>query len=205
MIGKLTGKVDSFGDDWVIIDVGGVGYHVTCSAKTLQSLPAAGEAASVAIETYVREDQIRLFGFANDMERDWFRLLLSVQGVGTKVALAVLSTLSVAEISNAVALQDKAMIARAPGIGPKVAGRVVSELKDKVPALAAGATGAGESLAEALAAPGGTAVTDAISALTNLGYNSMDASAAVAKAAKDAGDDAAAETLIRLALKELAR
>ncbi|MGI9373317.1 MAG: Holliday junction branch migration protein RuvA [Hyphomicrobiales bacterium] len=205
MIGKLTGKIDSYGDDWVIIDVGGVGYHVTCSTKTLQSLPQPGEAASVAIETYVREDQIRLFGFANDVERDWFRLLLSVQGVGTKVALAVLSTLSIAELANAVALQDKAMIARAPGIGPKVALRVVNELKGKVPALATGVSGGGETLAEALAAPGGTAVTDAISALTNLGYNSMDASAAVAKAAKGAGDDAGAETLIRLALKELAR
>lgn len=204
MIGKLSGRVDSYGDDWVIIDVGGVGYHVTCSSKTLQALPQLGEAASVAIETYVREDQIRLFGFANDNERDWFRLLLTVQGVGTKVALAVLSTLSAHDLANAIALQDKAMIARAPGIGPKVAQRVVAELKDKVPALAPAAAG-GEGLAAAMATPGGTAVTDAISALTNLGYGSTEAAPAVSRAVAEAGEDAKPETLIRLALKELAR
>ena len=204
MIGKLTGKIDSYGDDWVIIDVSGVGYHVTCSSKTLQSLPQPGEAASIAIETYVREDQIRLFGFAAESERDWFRLLLSVQGIGTKVALAVLSTLSAADLANAIALQDKAMIARAPGIGPKVAQRAITELKDKVPAFALADTGAGE-LHETLAAATGTAVTDAISALTNLGYNSVQAAPAVSKAVASAGETASAETLIRLALKELAR
>jgi Holliday junction DNA helicase RuvA len=204
MIGKLTGIIDSFGDDWVIIDVGGVGYHVNCSSKTLQSLPQPGGAASIAIETYVREDQIRLFGFAVESERDWFRLLLSVQGIGTKVALAVLSTLSAGDLANAIALQDKAMVARAPGIGPKVAQRVVTELKDKVPAFVVTETGAGD-LHAALAKATGTAVIDAVSALTNLGYGSVQAAPAVAKAVAEAGDSAPAETLIRLALKELAR
>lgn len=204
MIGKLKGLIDSYGDDWVIIDVGGVGYHVTCSGKTLQSLPSVGEAASVAIETYVREDQIRLFGFATELEREWFRLLLSVQGVGTKVALAVLSTLGANDLANAIALQDKAMIAQAPGIGPKVAQRVVSELKDKVPAFHP-ASGAAGDLHTALAEATGTSVTDAISALTNLGYGSAQAAPAVSKAVREAGEDATAEALIRLALKELAR
>ncbi len=204
MIGKLKGVVDSFGEDWVIVDVGGVGYHVNCSAKTLGNLPPAGEAISLAIETYVREDQIRLFGFAAELEREWFRLLLTVQGVGTKVALAILSVLSASDLANAVALQDKAVVSQAPGVGPKVAQRIVSELKDKAPAFVP-TDGAGADLATAIAANTGTAVTDAISALTNLGYGQTQAAPAVGLAVKEAGDDAPAEVLIRLALKELAR
>src|SRR5712691_10659809 len=121
MIGKLKGVIDSYGEDSIIVDVHGVGYLVHCSARTLQALPAPGEAVTLAIETHVREDQIRLFGFQSDVEREWFRLLQTVQGVGTKVALAVLSTLKPADLATAIAMRDKAMITRAPGIGPKVA------------------------------------------------------------------------------------
>src|SRR3977135_3474390 len=136
MIGKLKGIIDTYGEDFVILDVGGVGYLVHCSARTLQELPAPGEAATLAIETHVREDQIRLFGFLTDVEREWFRLLQTVQGVGAKVALSVLSTLKPAELASAIALRDKAMVARTPGVGPKVAERIVTELKDKAPAYA---------------------------------------------------------------------
>src|SRR2546425_9360468 len=131
MIGKLTGVIDSYGEDFIIVDVGGVGYLVHCSARTLQALPAQGEPVMLAIEPNVREDQIRLFGFPTAVEREWFRLLQTVQGVGTKVALSVLGTLSPADLATAVAMRDKAMIARAPGVGQKVAERIVTELKDK--------------------------------------------------------------------------
>src|SRR6266850_2151046 len=134
MIGKLKGIIESYGEDSIILDVNGVGYLVHCSARTLQELPAAGEPVMLAIETHVREDQIRLFGFRSDVEREWFRLLQTVQGVGTKVALSVLSTLKPADLATAIALRDKAMVARAPGVGPKVAERIVTELKDKAPA-----------------------------------------------------------------------
>src|SRR3954468_18311055 len=136
MIGKLKGLIDSYGEDFVILDVGGVGYQVHCSARTLQALPALGQAAVLSIETYVREDQIKLFGFRSDIEREWFRLLQTVQGVGAKVALSVLGTLKVSELANAVAMRDKATVSRSPGVGNKVAERIVTELKDKVPAFA---------------------------------------------------------------------
>ena len=136
MIGKLKGIIDSYGEDYIILDVQGVGYQVHCSARTLQVLPAAGEPAALAIETHVREDQIRLFGFTSDLEREWFRLLQTVQGVGVKVALAVLSTLKPSDLANAIALRDKAAISRTPGVGAKVAERIVTELKDKAPAFA---------------------------------------------------------------------
>ena len=136
MIGKLKGLIDSYGEDFVILDVGGVGYQVHCSTRTLQALPSPGEAAVLSIETYVREDQIKLFGFKSDIEREWFRLLQTVQGVGAKVALAVLGTLPPAELANAIALRDKAAVTRTPGVGPKVAERIVTELKDKAPAFA---------------------------------------------------------------------
>lgn len=216
MIGKLRGIVDTVGADWVIIEVGGVGYEVACSTRVLRNL-REGEEATLAIETYVREDVIRLFGFANENERQWFRLLQSVQGVGAKVALAILSTLSTQDIANAIALQDKAMVAQTPGVGPKVAGRLVSELKDKAPALATasvslpsesatagkkgkGKRSAGDEAAEASAA----AAAEAISALQNLGYQPMQASAAVATAMKELGKDADTAALIRRGLKELA-
>lgn len=203
MIAKLKGIVDSSGEDWVVVDVNGVGYHVACSSRTLASLPGHGEAAMLAIETYVREDQIRLFGFASDAERNWFRALLTVQGVGTKVALAILSTLPPAELASAIALQDKAQIARAQGVGPRVAQRVVSELKGKAPEVAGlepGALGLQRALGEGQAASN---IADAVSALTNLGYSGQQASAAVARVVSGEGNDAPAEKLIRLGLKEL--
>jgi len=204
MIGKLKGVVDSFGEDHVILDVHGVGYVVSCSSRTLQNLPRAGEAAALAIETQVREDSIRLFGFMQDAERDWFRLLQSVQGVGAKVALAILSTLSVDELSGVIAAQDKAMIARAPGVGPKLAARIAAELKDKAPAFS------GDMQIAALAASdlgdaAGGAAKDAVSALCNLGYGRPQALAAVAASVKALGEGADASSLIRRGLKELSR
>ncbi len=203
MIGKLKGVVDSLHEDHVILDVQGVGYLVACSTRTLQKLPRVGEAAALAIETQVREDAIRLFGFLTDAERDWFRILQNVQGVGSKVALAILSILPPAELTSAIALQDKASIARAPGVGPKLAARIVSELKDK-----AGAFGTVDAGAIALAgddAPGGSsAASEAISALVNLGYARPQAATAIAASLKALGDSAETAALIRRGLKELA-
>ena len=133
MIGRLRGRVDGRGESWVLIDVGGVGYMVEGSARMLESLPGDGEAVTLAIETHVREDQLRLFGFSNEEDRSWFRLLMGVQGVGAKVALAIQGVLSSRDLAQAVAAEDKAMVARAPGVGPKVAQRIVQELRDKVP------------------------------------------------------------------------
>lgn len=205
MIGKLKGTLDSYGDDFVIVDVGGVGYIVYCSTRTLQALPAAGEAVTLAIETHVREDQIRLFGFESDIEREWFRLLQTVQGVGAKVALSILSTLKPADLATAIATRDKAMVARAQGVGPKVAERVVTELKDKAPAYT--------SLDPAVVQLSGAIeekraprpVADAVSALVNLGYGQPQAAAAIAAAAREAGEGAETAKLIRLGLKELSR
>jgi Holliday junction DNA helicase RuvA len=205
MIGKLKGVIDSYGEDFVILDVGGVGYLVHCSARTLQALPGTGEAATLSIETYVREDQIRLFGFQSDVEREWFRLLQTVQGVGAKVALAVLGTLKPADLATAVAMRDKAMIARTPGVGPKVAERIVNELKDKAPAYAS-VDPAVIRLAGAIddkRAP--QPIADAISALVNLGYGQPQAAAAIAAATRTSGAGADVASLIRLGLKELSR
>ena len=205
MIGKLRGVIDSYGEDAVILDVHGVGYLVHCSARTLQSLPAPGEAATISIETWVREDQIRLYGFATDLEREWFRILTGVQGVGAKVALAVLGTLKLADLANAIALGDKAQLARAPNVGPKLAQRLVTELKDKAPAFAnvypAVVRLSGEIAERRAPQP----VSEAVSALINLGYGEIQASAAVAAAVRSAGERATTESLIRLGLKELAR
>ena len=205
MIGKLKGVIDSFGEDHVILDVHGVGYVVLCSAKTLTSLPAVGEAAVLSIETQVREDAIRLFGFRSDVEREWFRLLQTVQGVGSKVALGLLSVLDPGGLATAIGTQDKAMVARAPGVGPKLAARIVAELKDKAPAM-----GSLDPMLVRLAgqveersAP--KPVADAVSALINLGYAQAQASAAVAAALRVAGDGAEAPQLIRLGLKEMAK
>jgi Holliday junction DNA helicase RuvA len=205
MIGKLRGIVDSVGDDWVILDVGGVGYEISCSTRTLASIPAIGDTLSLSIETYVREDQIRLFGFIDDLERTWFRLLQSVQGVGAKVALAILSTHSANDLANAIALQDKAEIARAPGIGPKVAQRLVTELKEKVPVMhQIGITGVVDK-GVVVGLPEGTAAADAVSALTNLGYPLSQASNAIALATKTIVGEPRAEELIKLGLRELSR
>ncbi len=205
MIGKLRGIVDSYGEDWVIVDVGGVGYQVHCSTRTLQSLPQPGDAVSLSIETYVREDVIRLYGFASDTEREWFRLLQTVQGVGSKVALAVLGILKPGELATAIALQDKALIARAPGVGKKVAERIVAELRDKAPAYASADPAVVHLQAELADRRAPQPVTEAVSALVNLGYAQVQASAAVAAASRGAGEGASTEQLIRLGLKELAR
>ena len=205
MIGKLKGLIDGYGEDFVILDVNGVGYVVHCSARTLQALPAQGEPAALSIETYVREDQIRLFGFLTDIEREWFRLLQTVQGVGARVALAVLGTLKVADLATAVAMRDKATVARTPGVGPKVAERIVTELKDKAPAYAS-IDAAAIRLSGAMddrKAP--QPLADAISALVNLGYGQPQAAAAIAAAAREAGEGAEAARLIRLGLRELSR
>src|SRR5215510_8269372 len=203
MIGKLKGRIDSYGPDWVMIDVGGVCYHVFCSGKTLAALPGPGEFAEIHTDMLVSQDMIRLAGFATAGEREWFRLLQTVQGVGTKVALAILSTLAASDLANAIALQDKAMVARAPGVGPKLAQRIVSELRDKVPAITSIEPGVA-ALAAELDAPRPTAAADAVSALVNLGYGQVQAGAAVSAAMRKAGEDAATEQFIRLALKELA-
>jgi len=200
MIGKLKGVVDSVDEDSLILDVNGVGYVVTCSSRTLQHLPRVGEAAALSIETQVREDSIRLFGFLQDAERDWFRLLQTVQGVGAKVALAILSILPPAELAMAIAAQDKAMVARASGVGPKLAARIVAELKDKAPAPIDFTLAKPEDEA----APAPAAVRDAVSALCNLGYGRPQASNAVAASVKALGEGADAAALIRRGLKELA-
>lgn len=204
MIGKLKGLVDSVEEDHAIIDVGGVGYVVFCSTRTLQRLPR-GEVVALAIETQVREDAIRLFGFLGHEERDWFRILQNVQGVGAKVALALLGTLPPAELAQALALQDKAAVARAPGVGPKLAARLVAELKDKAPAFAPSLDPAAMRLAgdhgdRTLPRP----VQDAISALVNLGYSRPQAATAVAAALQALGESAEAGALIRRGLRELA-
>jgi len=205
MIGKLTGTLDSYGEDFIIVDVGGVGYVVHCSARTLQALPAPKDPVVLAIETHVREDQIRLFGFLTPVEREWFRLLQTVQGVGTKVALSVLGTLAPADLASAIALRDKAMIARSPGVGQKVAERIVTELKDKAPAYATvdPAVIRLSGAIEERRAP--QPVADAISALVNLGYGQPQAAAAIAVAAQSAGEATDAASLIRLGLRELSR
>ncbi|MFO1122099.1 MAG: Holliday junction branch migration protein RuvA [Hyphomicrobiales bacterium] len=203
MIAKLKGRIDASGPDWVVIDVNGVGYHVSCSSRTLQALPGAGEFAELHTEMLVSQDMIRLVGFASTLERDWFRLLQSVQGVGTKVALAILSTLSVHDVGNAIALQDKAMIGRANGVGKKLAERIVLELKDKTPTLTVSDASLARLQAD-LDAPRPTTAADAVSALVNLGYGQVQAGQAVASALRKGGDDQSTEKLIRLALKELA-
>jgi Holliday junction DNA helicase RuvA len=205
MIGKLTGTVDAIGTAHVIIDVGGVGYEVSASARTLRGLKA-GERVSLAIETHVREDAIRLYGFASEVERAWFRTLQTIQGVGAKVALAVLSTLSAQDLSQAIALQNWAAVEQSPGVGKKLAQRIVAELKDK--ALALSAAGLGVAVAGRKGGPASVendAAAEAISALTNLGYQPAQASQAVAAALAELGEAADTAKLIRRGLKELAR
>jgi Holliday junction DNA helicase RuvA len=205
MIGKLRGVIDLYGDDHVVLDVHGVGYLVHCSARTLQALPPAGEAATLTIETWVREDQIRLYGFASENEREWFKLLTEVQGVGARVALAVLSTLRTGELANAIALGDKAAVARTPGVGAKLAQRIVTELKDKAPAFASVDPAVVRLSGEIGDKRAPQPVSDAVSALVNLGYGEIQASAAVAAAVQSAGDGATTQALIRLSLRELAK
>jgi len=203
MIAKLKGILDSVGDDWAIIDVGGVGYLVSCSGRTLGALPAAGRPVSLFIETQFREDAIRLFGFMEEEDRDWFGLLRGVQGVGSRLALALLSALSTSELAEAVASQDSKSLTRANGVGAKLAARIVNELKDKVGGLA----GVQSATVTALRPGGGAGgpSSDAVSALVNLGYRQADAYTAVASVAKKLGGEADAAALIRGGLQELSR
>lgn len=206
MIAKLKGLVDSTGEDWAIIDVQGVGYLVSGSSRMLSSLPRPGEAAMLHIETIVREDAISLFGFGDVLERDLFRLLTSVQGVGAKVALAILSALAPNELQNAIAAQDKTAVARAKGVGPKVATRIVTELKDKVTGLVFQPQGVAMPATASTAPAADTdtsVVADAVSALSNLGYRPTDAHGAVAKVLGELGEDADVATIVPAALKEL--
>ncbi len=207
MIGKLRGKVDAVGESHLVIDVNGVGYEVQASSRTLRNLKP-GDDVTLTIDTHVREDAIRLFGFQSEFERSWFRTLQTIQGVGAKVALSVLGVLAPQDLANAVALGNSAAVEEAPGVGKKLAQRIVAELKDKKPALSIGgqhiATG-DPALAIAHSTPGGLAVAEAISALTNLGYNPAQANAAVAVASKELGEASDTAGLIKRSLKELAR
>ncbi|PKB14826.1 Holliday junction DNA helicase subunit RuvA [Novosphingobium kunmingense] len=198
MIARLSGLLDDFGPDWAVIDVNGVGYLVHCSAKTLDALGTRGDRVTVHTELQVSENDMRLVGFASGEERAWFRLLTAVQGVGSKMALAVLSALSIEDLQRACAAGDAAMIARAQGVGPKLAGRIVNELKDKAGGLA---TVAGVAMA---AVPAGSASADAVSALQNLGFKPNVATLAVARAIEELGEGAALNDLIRVGLKRAA-
>ena len=202
MIAKLKGRLDSTGLDHAIIDVGGVGYLVGASSRTLAALGSIGEAVTIHTEMLVAADSIRLVGFARAEERDWYRLLTHVQGVGARVALAILSALEPLELHRAVAMGDKAMIARANGVGPKLAQRIVNELKDKI-----GATPAGGPIDAGGVAmlPTGSFAADALSALQNLGFKPHEASTAVASAEAELGDDASLDALVRLALRKAAK
>jgi Holliday junction DNA helicase RuvA len=207
MIGKLRGKVDAIGESHAIIDVNGVGYEVQCSSRTLRNIEL-GQEVSLTIDTHVREDAIRLFGFASEVERSWFRTLQTIQGVGSKVSLAVLGTLAPQDLANAIALGNWAAVEQTPGVGKKLAQRIVLELKDKAPTLTVAGLQAPAGKG-APAAPGtpppSNAAAEAISALINLGYNPAQASAAIAAAMADQGDGADTAKLIRRGLKELAR
>ena len=206
MIGKLRGTIDAVGEAHAIVDVGGVGYEVQASARMLRALHP-GQEVSLAIETHVREDAIRLYGFTSEVERAWFRTLQTIQGVGAKVALSVLGTLAPQDLANAVALQNWAVVEQTPGVGKKLAQRIVAELKDKAPALGAGGLNvpAAVKTGNAHQPAQGDAAAEAISALTNLGYHPGQASQAIAAALTELGKAAETPALIRRGLKELAR
>ncbi|MDX2158576.1 MAG: Holliday junction branch migration protein RuvA [Hyphomicrobiaceae bacterium] len=207
MIGKLRGKVDAVGEAHCIIDVNGVGYEVQCSARTLRSMEP-GQEVSLTIDTHVREDAIRLFGFRSEVERSWFRTLQQIQGVGSKVALSVLGTLSPQDLANAIALGNWQSVEQTPGVGRKLSQRIVLELKDKAATLGGiappgpvGTAKAGDGAGPGIA----SAAAEAVSALTNLGYNPQQASVAIAAALAELGEGADTARLIRRGLRELAR
>ncbi len=202
MIALLRGLLDSASEDSAIIDVNGVGYLVFASARTLRALPPVGQDVRLHIETQVREDHIHLFAFHEENERDWFRLLLTVQGVGAKVALSILSALTPDKLANAIAAQDRTTLSQAQGVGPKLAGRLASELKDKVSAIAMPGNALKTKMATGQPQAGGIN-EDAVSALVNLGYKRADAFGAVARAAQRLGESGNVEALIRAGLKEL--
>lgn len=200
MIGKLKGRIEEIGEDHALLDVGGVGYLIFCSERTLRALPGPGEAAALVIETHVREDHIHLYGFADPAERDWFRALLTVQRVGAKMALAILGLLSPAQLAQAVLARDTAAISRVSGVGPKLAERIVAELRDKAVTLPAGNISGLDKTKQTGATP---PHDDAIAALVQLGYSRSDAYAAAAAAARKAGSKAPVDQLVKLSLKEL--
>ncbi|MGF6230815.1 Holliday junction DNA helicase RuvA [Inquilinus ginsengisoli] len=205
MIARLRGLLDSAGGDHAVIDCNGVGYLVFCSRRTLGLLGGPREAVALHVETHVREDHIHLYGFVDTAERDWFRILTTVQGVGAKVALAILSVLSPDQVATAIAAGDKAMLARAEGVGPKLAGRIASELKDKVGGIALGPAATAFHTGGAATAPAEAgAAADAVSALVNLGYGRAEAFAAVARAGGKLGPEATVSAIIPAALRELA-
>jgi Holliday junction DNA helicase RuvA len=201
VIAKLTGVLDQFGEDWAVVDVGGVGYIAYCSGRTLRALPAAGGSVTLVVETHVREDHIHLYGFIDAAERDWFRLLTTVQGVGARVALAILTVLGPDAITDAVIAQDKGAFTQAAGVGPKLAARLLTELKDRVGELVV--VRPIQFATEAADGDGAGPVGDAISALVNLGYRRVEAYGAVSQAASRLGGDAGIEALITAGLKEL--
>ena len=204
MIAKLTGLVDNIGEDWVVLDVGGVGYMLYCSSRTLTSITQLGEAMSLFVETHVREDHIHLYGFATSSERNAFQLVNRVQGVGTKVALAILSAMSPEQLSNAVAAEDKVPFTSASGVGPKLAARLVTELKGKVDGVAGGIEFLARATGEIKGTDNSLALTeDAISALVNLGYGRADAFGAVSSVVRAENGTNTLDHLIRDALKEL--
>jgi holliday junction DNA helicase RuvA len=208
MIAKLTGILDSGGADGAVVDVGGVGYLVFCSARTLRQLPGEGEAVRLVVETHVREDHIHLYGFIDDGERDAFRLLTTVQGVGAKLALAILGALSPDGLAAAIVAQDRAALAQAEGVGPKLAMRIVNELRDKISGLALpppASINPGATPRAGVATPAAGGAADAVSALVNLGYRRVEAYAAVTRASRELGPGADLDALIRCGLKELAQ
>lgn len=212
MIGKLSGHIDSVGQDSMILDVGGVGYLVFASARTLDRLPPSGSPASLLIDTHVREDHIHLYGFSEAEEQSWFRHLSSVQGVGARMALAILSVLPPADLAQAIAAQDRAALTRANGVGPKIAGRIASELKDKAVHVALAAGNAAATRSAPPASPGGASAAgtapalaeDAVSALVNLGYGRSEAFSVVSKVLRAGENEPPLESLIRDSLRELA-
>ena len=209
MIGKLRGKVDCIDDDNVILDVGGVGYQVFCSSRTLAALPAEGEAAQLIIETHVREDHIHLYGFPDTVERDWFDLLATVQRVGNKMALTILGAYTPEQLAHAILAKDTAAFSRISGVGPKLAERIVTELKDKVAKLPTSsfqiATGNVSATPKKKAEPVDNTIEDAISALVNLGYSRSEAYGATMKASQNVSGVQSIDQLIKLSLKELVR
>jgi Holliday junction DNA helicase RuvA len=204
MIGKLSGKIDSVSGSHVILDVNGVGYVVSCSARTLRELGAIGDLAVLHIETQVREDAINLFGFIDTLEQEWFKLLTTVQGVGAKVGLAILGAVSPEQLISAIASQDKAALSRADGVGPKLALRLVTELKDKVPAFMASADRGTLSKQRPSAAQGSSVASDALSALVNLGYSRLEAYTALCTV-HQRHPEAKLDELIRHSLAELSK
>lgn len=207
MIAKLKGRIDTRGTDSVIVDVGGVGYHVFVSGMTMRALPDVGEAATLLIETHVREDHIHLFGFAQDAERRWFKALQDVQGVGARVAMSLLSAATPAQLAHAIAAQDRAPLQAASGVGPKLAQRILIEMKDRAPTIAmdAGMAAAGGRAVPASAPAEDATMSDAVSALVNLGYGRSEAFTAVAHAARAKDGKATVAELIRGGLSELGR